>query len=110
MTNFQLLMLSPNLLKSKIPYMVVEAVSYDQFPTFDAEPYTVGGGGDNKFPTLDAESKFIKIQKSHYSVGRGGGWLVMTSLHLLMLSPNLLKPKKIYSRGFCHGVPLINYK
>ena len=49
-TNFQLLMLSSNLLKSKIPMC------------------RVGGGGGidgNQFPTFDAEFKFAKIQNSH---------------------------------------------
>ena len=40
-TNFELLMLSQNLLKFQIPIMVyvgvVERVSDDQFPTYDAE-------------------------------------------------------------------------
>ena len=57
MTNFQLLMLSPNLLKSQ-------------------SPITVGGGGgvsDNQFPTFDAESKSAQIPKSHYGGGGGGG-------------------------------------
>ena len=39
-TNFQLLMLSPNLIKSKIPMS--------------------GRGGGGQFPTFDAESKFAK--------------------------------------------------
>ena len=52
MINFQLLMLSLNLLKSQ-------------------SPITVGGGGrdgvaDDQFPTVDAESKSAKIPKSHY--------------------------------------------
>ena len=53
-TNFQLLMLSSNLLKSKIP-MLRE------------------GGGGNQFPTFDAEFKFAKIQNSHVRWGLGGG-------------------------------------
>ena len=37
-------------------------------------PFWKGGGiGNDQFPTFDAESKFAKIQKSHYSGGGGGG-------------------------------------
>ena len=55
MTNFQLLMLGPNLLKSQSSFMV-----------------GVGGGiGDDQFPTFYAESKSAKIPKSLYS-WRGG--------------------------------------
>ena len=58
-TNFQLLLLSPNLLKSKIPM-------------------SGGGGGGwwNQLSTFDAESKFAKIQNSHvlWGGGGGGGW------------------------------------
>ena len=61
--NFQLLMPSPNLLKSKLPMFG-------------------GGGGEgsvcvcvwNQFPTFDTESKFAKIQTSHVWWGGGGGW------------------------------------
>ena len=53
-TNFQLLMLSPNLLKSQVPLWyyggggVGSGVGDDQFQTFDAEssPTMVKGGGD----------------------------------------------------------------
>ena len=40
MTNFQLFMPSPNVLRSKIPYTVGGGahIDDDQFPTFDAEP------------------------------------------------------------------------
>ena len=56
-TNFQLLMLSSNLLKSNIPML------------------RVGEGlEENKFPTLDPEFKFAKIQHSHVEGGRGGLW------------------------------------
>ena len=56
-TNFQLLMLSSNLLKSKISM-------------------SGGWGGDwwNQLSTFDAEFKFAKIQNSHvWWVGGGGG-------------------------------------
>ena len=53
-TNFQLLMLSPNLLKSQISY-------------------TVGGGvGDGQLPTIDAESNSAKISNFLYNWGGGG--------------------------------------
>ena len=51
--NFQLLMLSPNLLKSQIPMSSVGR----------------GGGGvvgGNQFPTSDAESKFVKKKKKKF--------------------------------------------
>ena len=57
--NFQLLMLSPNLLKSQSPFMVG------------------GGVHDGQLPTFDAESKSAKIPKSLYGGGggvRGCGW------------------------------------
>ena len=78
--NFQLLMLSPNLLKSQSPFMVV------------------GGGGvcDGQLPTFDAESKSAKIPKSLYG---GGGGCVMANFQLLMLSPNLLKSKNPFTVG-----------
>ena len=53
MANFQLLMLSPNLLKSQSPFMV-------------------GGVHDGQLPTFDAESKSAKVPKSLYGGGRGG--------------------------------------
>ena len=58
-TNFQFLMLSSNLLKSKIPML------------------RVGGGGahGNQFSTFDAELKFAKIQNSHVEDGWVGGWV-----------------------------------
>ena len=52
-TNFQLLLQSPNLLKSKVPIS--------------------GGGWWNQFPTFDAESKFAKIQLSYFQ-GGGDSW------------------------------------
>ena len=55
MANFQLLMLSPNLLKSQSPFMVGAGVHDDQLPT------------------VDAESKSAKIPKFLYSGGGGGG-------------------------------------
>ena len=56
-SNFQLLMQSSNLLKSKIPMS------------------GLGGGGGGfffQFPTFDAEFKFAKIQNSMSSGGGGG--------------------------------------
>ena len=72
-------MLSPNLLNSKVPIF--------------------GGGGGacgNRFSTFDAESKFAKIQSSHF---QGGGGLMVTNFQLLLLSPNLLKSKVPISGG-----------
>ena len=60
-TNFQLLMLSSNLLKSKILMLRVGGWG--------------GGVGGNQFPTFDAELKFAKIQNSHVE---GGGPLHQT--------------------------------
>ena len=87
MTNFQLLMLSPNLLKSKIPMSggggVVGGTNFQLLmlsPNLlkSKIPMSggVGWGGDcwwNQFPTFDAQSKFAKIQNSMSS---GGGGLV----------------------------------
>ena len=57
-TNFQLLMLSSNLLKSNITML------------------RVGGACGNEFPTFDAEFQFAKIQNSYVEVGvgEGGSW------------------------------------
>ena len=89
-TNFELSMLSPNLLKSKIPMSRVRGGSWwNQFPTFDVESkfakiqnsqveggwVWVGGGWWNQFPTFDAESTFAKIQNPHVQ-GGGVGELV----------------------------------
>ena len=57
-TNFQLLMLSPNMLKSQIPMSRVE----------------LGVCGGNQFPNFDAESKFAKIPNYHVQGVGGGGW------------------------------------
>ena len=78
-TNFELLMLSSNLLKSKIPMLRVGGWG--------------GGVGGNQFRTFDAEFKFAKIQNSHVEGGWVGGGLVETNFQLLMLSSNLLKSK-----------------
>ena len=80
MAKFQLLMLSPNLLKSQSP---------------------VGGGGGRGYmmtnfqlPT-DAESKSAKIPKSDV----GGGVCMTVNFQLLMLSPNLLKSQSLMGGG-----------
>ena len=58
--NFQLLMLSPNPLKSKNPYV--------------PGGWSVGEGLHNsQLPTFDAESKSAKIQKSLCTRWRGEG-------------------------------------
>ena len=82
LTNFQLLMLSPNLVKSQSSITMLGGGWTTQFPTFDAKsksskiPKSHYGGrelvGDDQFPTFDAKSKSAKIQKFHYG-GEGGG-------------------------------------
>ena len=78
-TNFQLLMLSSNLLKSKIPIL--------------------GGRGGwwNQLSTFDAEFKFAKIQNSYF------GGVGCTNFQLLILSSNLLKSKIPISGGGGRG-------
>ena len=80
-------MLSPNLLKSKIP---------------------MSGGWGEGFVEFDAKSKFAKIQNSYVQWGRGGSSSYSThtfhnfvwgGLWNLMLSPNLLKSKIPMSSG-----------
>ena len=73
--NFQLLMLSPNLLKSKVP--IFGGVVETNFQLLLLSPNLLnskvpifGGGHGNQFPTFDAESKFAEIQSSYF---RGGG-------------------------------------
>ena len=88
-TNFQLLMLSSNLLKSKIPMSGGE-----------------GGFHGNQFLTFNAEFKFAKIKNSYVRWWGGGfgGRFVETNFQLLMLSSNLLKAKIPMSgggRGVC---------
>ena len=82
-TNFQLLMLSSNFLKSNIPMLRVGGVGAhgNQFSTFNAEfkfakiqhSHVEGGKGacENQFPTFYAQFKFAKIQHSHVEGGRG---------------------------------------
>ena len=81
--NFQLLVLSPNLLKSKSPFMAGE-----------------GGVHNGQLPTHDAESKSAKIPKVplHQGGGGGGSAFMMANFQLLMLSPNLLKSKNPFAR------------
>ena len=78
--NFQLLLLSPNLLKSKVP-ILEGGVRGNQFPTFVTESkfakiqsfhFHMGGGTHgNQFPTFVTEYKFAKIQSSHFFWGGG---------------------------------------
>ena len=100
-TNFQLWMLSSNLLRSKIP-ISRGGGWWNQLSTFDAEfkfakiqnSISRGGGWWNQLSTFDAKLKFAEIQNSHFW-GRGG-----TNFQLLMLSSNLLKSKiPISGRG-----------
>ena len=63
----------------------------------------VGGGGRTQLPTFDAETKFAKVPNSIYGGGGGGGGGVEglgPNFSFLMLSPNMLKSKNIFSRGF----------
>ena len=122
-TNFQLLMLSQNLLKSKIPVLRVGGGGGgglgNQFPTLDTESkfakiqnsHVWWGGGDwwNQFPTFDAEFKFAKIQNSHVEGGCGVG-LVETNFQLLILSSNLLKSKILMLRVGGGGVRETNFQ
>ena len=98
MTNFQLLMLSPNLLKSQIPILVrgggglvmtnFQLLMHSSNLLKSQSPIMVRGVSNDQFPTFDAESKPAEIPKSHYSGGRG---LAISNFQLLMLSPYLLK-------------------
>ena len=96
------LMLSSNLLKSKIP-MLREGGWVGGFTEFDVEfkfakiqnSYVeeggwVGGGG---FAEFDVEFKFAKIQNSYVEGGSVGGWVGEGGSRNLMLSSNLLKSK-----------------
>ena len=84
-TNFQLLMLSPNLLRSQISYIVGEGLATNfqlsKFPIWCGDGGKTNasakfmnlsphlkflfrrGGGGGQFPTFDAESKFAKALK-----------------------------------------------
>ena len=114
-TNFQLLMLSPNLLRSQIAYMVVGGqggreggVQDEQLPTFDAEsksaeiPNSLYGGGvfmTANFQPLMLSPNLLRSQIP-YTLG-GGGWggFMTTNFQLLMLSPNLLRSQIPYNGG-----------
>ena len=91
-TNFQLLFLSPNLLKSKVPIFLGGVVETN-FQLLMLSPnllkskvHIFGSGGKGglwkPISNIDAESKFAKIQSSHFW---GGGGLVETSFQLLLL-------------------------
>ena len=91
----QNLMLSSNLLKSKIPICGGEGgfAEYDvefKFAKIQNSHLCVcvwgGGGGKGGFTEFDVEFKFAKIQNSHLWGGRGGS-------RNMMLSSNLLKSK-----------------
>ena len=80
MTNFQLLLPSPNLLQSQSPFMVGRSVMANnqllmQSPNMlkSQSPFTVEGRvSDNQFPAFDVESKYTKIPKSLYGRKWGG--------------------------------------
>ena len=107
--NFQLLMLSPNLLKSQSPYAPsgeggsvtanFQLLMLSTNLLKSQSPYVAGEGGvhDGQLLTFDAESKSAKIPKSLCSSGsRGGGqgghgppvpdkdYLLCTSWHYLL--------------------------
>ena len=105
----QNLMLSSNLLKSKIPICeggelvrrggVVVGVWGGLWNLMLSSnllkskiPISGGVGGWGGFAEFDVEFKFAKIQNSHLWGGGGGGG-GGTNFQLLMLSPNLLKKK-----------------
>ena len=106
--NFQILMLSPNLLKTQIPYMVVVVGGGGLGPNFQLLmpspnllktqiPHMVvmRGGAGEQHPTFDVESKTAKNTNSLYS--RGGGGELGPNFQLLMPSPNLLKTQIPYT-------------
>ena len=125
-SNFQLLILSPNLLKFKIPCSVYVCVWRGgggglgpNFLLFDPEykfskiPYFLyGRGSRTQLPTFDPEYKSFKIQNSLYGMNTnllkskipymGGGGGLRPNLQLFILSPNLLKskiPQVVWGRG-----------
>ena len=90
-----------------------EGVSYDQFPTFDAEfksakipksHYGFGGGGGGghwqPISNFAAESKSAKFPKSHYGLRGGGGrgqWQPISNFAAESKSAKF--PKSHYSGG-----------
>ena len=85
MTNFQLLFLSPNLLKYQSPIMVC------------------GGGGGGvlvmtNFPTFAPDSKFAKFTKFHYS-GEGEGLMMTNFQSQVQTSKTSFQTKLSISRG-----------
>ena len=92
-TNFQLLMLSPNLLKSQIPMSVCVC---------GGGGGRVKGVGGNQFLLLVLSPNLLKSQipMPHGGGGGGGGMSVETNFQLLILNPNLLKSKNIFTREF----------
>ena len=90
------LMLSSNLLKSKIPMLRVGGwvgglMEFDtEFKFAKIQNSRVEGGGGGRLMEFDAEFKFAKIQNSHVE----GGWVDGgRGLWNLMVSSNLLKFK-----------------
>ena len=65
----QLLMLSPNLLKTYIPYTVGSGANWDQVQICENRNSLYGGEGDGPVPTFKAESKSAKNPNSLYSGG-----------------------------------------
>ena len=81
-SNFQLLMLSQNQLKSQSPIWGAKIPSPNQlrsqYPKVSLGGW--GGGVGNQLPTFDAESKSAKIPKSHFR-GVGGGGIQLSTFN-----------------------------
>ena len=77
-----------------------QTLSESKFAKIQSSHFGGGGGGrthGNQFPTFVPETKFAKIQSSHFR--RGGGGVMGSNFQLLLLRPNLLKSKVPISRG-----------
>ena len=100
-TNFQLLMLSLNLLKSKFPI----------FRGGGGGGGGVGGGlVETNFQVLILSPNLLKSKNSHVWCG-GGGAFMETNFQLLMLSSNLLKSKvPIFGGGGGEGLVETNFQ
>ena len=104
-SNFQLLMLSRNLLKSQSSIMrrVVPTSNFWCRVQICQNPKVPLLGGWIQLPTFDAEFKSVKIQKSHYGGGGiagdmwGGVWIQLTTSDAESKSAKI--PKSHYGRG-----------
>ena len=68
-------MLSPNLLRTQIPYTVGKERTFDAKlkSAKDPNPNSLYGGGRGPAPAFDAEFKYAKNPNSLYNGGGGGG-------------------------------------